>query len=71
MDTDARKTGEVPSESPANKPIPLPIIGVVNSDVRIGGQRRIICVETFNIVYATEFCVAYRQRQRAHQDIVV
>lgn len=45
----------VPSESSTYKPVPLPIIGVADSDVRISGQRRVICVETFNIVCATEF----------------
>jgi len=45
----------VPSESAAEKPVPLPIIGVVNTEVRISGQRRVICVETFNIICAIEF----------------
>lgn len=64
-----REQVDLPSESTAQKVVPLPIIGVIDTEVGIGGQKRVICVETFNIVCAIEFWVVCREFSALDQDV--
>jgi hypothetical protein len=51
----------IPSESTAQKPVPLPIIGIVNTEVCIKRRGCVISVETLHIVCAIEILIAWRE----------
>ena len=50
--------GDIPSESAAQEPVPLPVVSVVYTEIGIQGRRGVVCVEAINVVRATEIRVA-------------
>jgi hypothetical protein len=53
--------GNLPPEASTKEIIPLSVVSIINADVGIEGGRRVVCVETFDIVFSTELWVACRE----------
>jgi hypothetical protein len=58
FDDEEREWNDAPSEASTQEIVPLPVIGIINADIRVKGRRRVICVETINIVFPSELRVA-------------